>query len=217
MADVKIKADKREVSTKGYVNQIRRDGFVPGVLYSREMEPIIFTVPELSLNKVVYTTEMHLVDLKIGDDESIKCILKDVQFDPVTDRIIHVDFQAITVGQVIQVQVPLNITGSAIGVKHGGKLNQNLHKLDVECLPKNIPSHLDIDITKLDIGDSVLIKDLEFENITLLNPEDTSVVAVMAPKAEEEEEEVTDELLEDAENAEPELVGKSKSEEESEG
>ena len=100
---------------------------------------------------------MRLVNLKIGKNEEIKSILKDVQFDPLTDRITHVDFQAITVGQVIQVQVPINVIGQAIGVKEGGRFVQNLHKVDVECLPRDIPSHLDVDVSELHIGDTILI------------------------------------------------------------
>lgn len=212
MADVNIKAEVREISTKGAVNEMRRNGKVPGVLYSHEMEPVIFSVSELSLKPVVYTTEMHLVNLKVGKNEDVKCILKDVQFDPLTDRIIHVDFQAITVGQAIQVQVPINVIGQSIGVKKGGKFVHNLHKVDVECLPKHIPSHLDIDITKLDIGESILVKDLQIENITILNPEDTNIVSITTSRAVDEETSDAD-LLTDGESAEPEVIGKGKSEE----
>lgn len=215
MADVNINASLREISTKGAVNQLRREGIVPGVLYSKDTEPISFSVSELSLKPVVYTNEMHLVNLKIGEKEEVKSILKDVQFDPLTDRIIHVDFQAITVGQVIQVQVPISLVGQAVGIKQGGKLLQNLHKFDVECLPKFIPEHLEIDITSLQVGESILVKDLSFENITLLNAEDTSVVSISAIRAEEEE--TGDEMLDESETKEPEVIGKGKSEEETEG
>lgn len=212
MAEINLAADPREVSIKGAVNSMRKNGVVPGVLYSKEMEPVIFSVPELSLKPIVYTTEMRLVNLKIGENEEIKSILKDVQFDPLTDRITHVDFQAITVGQVIQVQVPINVVGQAIGVKEGGRFIQNLHKVDVECLPRDIPNHLDVDVSELHIGDTILIKDLVFENITILNPEDASVVAVTAARAIEEEE--AEEVLEEEESAEPEVIGKGKTEEE---
>jgi len=217
MADVNIKAEKREISTKGAVNQLRRDGKIPGVLYSKDMEPVIFSIPELSLKPIVYTTEMHLINIKIGDNEEIKTILKNVQFDPLTDKIVHVDFLAITAGQVIQVQVPINFVGQAIGIKEGGRLNYTIHKFDIECLPKHIPENLEVDITNLDVGDSILVKNLSFENIKILNPEDSTVVAISAPKAEEEE--VPEDILEETEDseAEPEVIGKSKSEEESEG
>ena len=217
MADVNITANARVISTKGAVNKLKREGQVPGVLYSNEMEePIIFSVPELALKPVVYTTEMHLVNLKIGDNEGVTSILKDIQFDPLTDKIIHVDFQAIKVGQAIQVQVPINLIGQSIGVKLGGRLSQNLHKVDVECLPKDIPAHIEIDISKLDIGDSILVKDLNTDNIKILNSEDASVVAITTSRAADDEE-VTDELLDEEESAEPEVIGKGKSEEESEG
>ena len=217
MADLNITASPREITTKGAVNKLKREGHVPGVLYSNEMEPIIFSVPELALKPVVYTTEMHLVNIKIGENEEIKSILKDIQFDPLTDKIIHVDFQAIKAGQVIQVQVPINVIGQAVGVKNGGRLAQSLHKVDVECLPKDIPTHLEVDISDLDIGDSILVRELNTDNIKILNAEDASVVAVTTSRAEEEEEEIVDELLEDADGAEPEVIGKGKSEEESEG
>ena len=212
MADVNITAETREISTKGAVNKLRKDGYVPGVLYSKDMEPIIFTVPELSLKSVVYTTEMHLVNIKIGENEAIPSILKDVQFDAVTDKIVHIDFQAITKGQVIQVQVPINLIGQSVGIKEGGRLATNLHKVDVECLPKNIPSSLDVDITELNIGDSILVRDLSFDDIKILNAEDASIVAIMAPR-EEEEEETSDDILDEAPSAEPEVIGKDDSEE----
>jgi len=216
MADLELKAELREVSTKGAVNQMRKDGIIPGILYSNDMDPVIFSVPELSLNPIVYTTEMRLVDVIVSKNKPVKSILKDVQFDPLTDKIIHVDFQAITVGQAIQVQVPVTLTGQAIGVKEGGRLYQNIHKFDIECLPKHIPQHLEVDITELHVGDAILVRDLSFENLILLNPEETNVVSVTVARAEEEVEE-TEEVLEEAEMAEPEVITKGKQEEETEG
>jgi large subunit ribosomal protein L25 len=214
MAEIILTAEPRDVTTKGAVNLMRKNGYVPGVLYSKEMDPVIFSVSELALRPIVYTTEMNLVNLKVGKNEEVKSILKDIQFDPITDRIIHVDFQAITVGQLIQVQVPINVIGQAIGVKEGGRFIQNLHKVDVECLPRDIPNHLDVNVANLHIGESILVKDLQFENITILNPEDTSVVSVTTARAVETAAE--EELLEGEESAEPEVIGKGKSEDEEE-
>lgn len=212
MKDINIAAEKREISTKGAVNELRRNGSVPGVLYSKESDPVNITVTELSLKPIVYTKEMHLVNLKV-DGNDVKVILKDIQFDPLTDRIIHVDFQAITVGQVIQVQLPVSLIGQAIGVKNGGVLQQIMNKLDVECLPRHIPEQIEINIADLDVGDSVKVSDLEFEDLTILNAEDTAIVAVTAPKGSDEEE-ATDELGEEEESAEPEVISKGKSEDE---
>ncbi|MBK8945548.1 MAG: 50S ribosomal protein L25 [Ignavibacteriae bacterium] len=214
MSDINITAQKRIKSTKGAVNKLKREGNVPGVLYSKELEPINITVNELSLKPVVYTSEVHLVNLKIDEQEGVRSILKDIQFDPLTDRIIHVDFQAVTLGKAIQLQVPVIFVGSAIGVKEGGKIQQNIHKLDIECLPKDIPQHLEIDITNLHIGKSILVSDLSYENIEILSAKDTVVVSVTSIK-ETTDEDKTD-LLQDAPK-EPELIGKGKSQEDSEG
>ncbi len=187
MAEINIISKKREKTTKGAVNQLRKAGNVPGVLYSNEMEtPINFVTSELALRPVVYTKEMHLVNLKI-DDKEYKCILKDTQFDPVTDKLIHVDFQAIKVGQEIQVQVPIKLVGNAIGVRNGGRLQQHLYKLDIECLPKDIPDVFPLDISELKISQALHVKDLSLGNIKILNNEDTLIVAIIAPKGLEEE------------------------------
>jgi large subunit ribosomal protein L25 len=212
MSDIKLPAKKREISTKGAVNQARKQGFVPGVFYSKGSDPVAFTVSELTLKPVVYTSETHLINLEIEGQEPVRCILKDVQFDPVTDRIIHIDLYGVTVGQTLQLQVPVQIVGSAKGVKEGGKLQVQLHKVDVECLPKDIPDHIEINVSDLDIGDSVHAGDIKIENVEIITPEDVVIVTVSAPKAVVEEEVVEGE--EEEESAEPEVIGKGKSEEE---
>ncbi len=214
MSDINITALKRVKTTKGAVNQLRRDGSVPGVLYSNDMEPINITVTELALKPVVYTSEMNLVNLQIEGQEDVRSLLKDIQFDPLTDRITHVDFQAVTVGQEMELQVPISFIGSAVGVKEGGSLMYHFHKLDIECLPKDIPQHFEIDVSNLHIGDSIVVGDLSYENIRILNSEDSTLVSVVAPH--EEEEETTDELAEEEEN-QPEVISKAKSDSESEG
>ncbi len=213
MSDINITAKKRTKSTKGAVNKIRREGNVPGILYSKGSEPVNIFVEELSLKPVVYTSEVHLVNLKIEDQESVRSILKDIQFDPLTDRIVHVDFQAVTLGKAIQLQLPISFIGSAVGVKEGGKLQQNLHKLDIQCLPKDIPQHLEVDITNLHIGNSILVGDLSFENIEILSAADTVVVSVTTIK--ETTDEKTDELQDTPK--EPELISRGKAQEDSEG
>lgn len=216
MSDFKLPAKKREISTKGAVNQSRKEGFVPGVFYSKGVDPISITVSELALKPVVYTSETHLISLEIEGQEPIRCILKAVQFDPVTDRIIHFDLYGVTVGQALQIQVPVQITGSAVGVKEGGKLQVQMHKLEVECLPKFIPEHIEINVTDLKIGSSIHAGDIKIENVTILTPEEVVVVTVTAPKAVAEDEAEAEGEEEGEESAEPEVIGKGKSEEEEE-
>jgi large subunit ribosomal protein L25 len=111
---------------------------------------------------------------------------------------------------MFQLEVPIKYHGSAIGIKEGGILQQVLHKLDIECLPKNIPSHLDVDVTDIKLGAAIHAGDLKFDNITILTPEDSVVVTVTHPKIEKEP--VVEELVEGA--AEPEVIPKGKAEEE---
>jgi len=212
MAEMILKAKKRELSTKGAINQLRRDGFVPGVYYSKGKDQITFAVEEIALNKFVYTSDTNIIQLTFEGEESIGCIIKDVQFDPVTDKAVHVDMQGVTLGQVLQLEIPTNFTGSAIGLKEGGILQEQLHKLEVECLPRNIPQHIDIDVSELGIGDAIFVRDLEMEDVKFLNSDDAIIVSVAAPKAEE----VTEEEEADGDDTpvQPEVISKGKQEEE---
>ena len=219
MAEKILAAKKREIGTKGAMNQLRRDGFVPGIYYSKGKEQIAFSVEEVLLNKYVFTSKTNILQLTFEGDEGIGCIIKDIQFDPVTDKVVHVDMLGVTLGQVLQLEVPVHFVGIAAGLKEGGILQESLHKLEGECLPKHIPENLEIDVTVLNIGDSIYIRDLEFENITLLNNNDTNVVSVVAPRAEEEEEEEVDEELEtdeiDSDDPDqPEVIAKGKTDKE---
>ena len=215
MAEISLNAQKREVTTKGALNQMRKSGFVPGVYYCKGQEPIEFSVAEVELNPFVFTSDTHIIDLKVGNDEPLKAIIKDIQFDPVTDRVVHIDMHGVTFGQLMEFQVPVHLHGTAPGVKAGGTLATYLHKLDIECMPKNIPDSLDITIDGLEIGDSIRVRDLEYENVKILNPQDAAVVGVVSARGIEEEEAEADELEGD-ELTEPEVIGKGKSEEETE-
>jgi large subunit ribosomal protein L25 len=211
MAETILKAKRRELGTKGDINQLRRDGFVPGVYYSKGKEQITFAVEAVALNKFVFTSASNIIQLTFEGEEPIGCIIKDVQFDPVTDHIVHLDMQGVTLGQVLQIDIPTNFIGSAIGVKEGGILQEQLHKLEVECLPRNIPQHIDIDVSELGIGDAIYVKDLELEDIKFLNNDESIIVSVVPPKAEEVEE---DEDADSDAPVQPEVISKGKTEEE---
>ena len=215
MEKVVLKAKIRKSTSKSDTKALRRDEQIPGVYYSKHDEPVSISVHENSLKPLVYTAETHLVSLDVEGQKEYDCIIKDIQFDPVTDKITHFDLLGLTSGETFQLEVPIQYIGSPVGIKDGGVLQQFLHKLEVECLPKDIPQHLEINIKDLKIGDSIHVEDLNFENITVLNPEDTVLVAVTHAKveaepAEGEEEEVGEE------SAEPEVIGKGKAEKEEE-
>lgn len=210
MEKVVLKANERKSITKSSRNSLRRNGRVPGVYYSKHGNPISIDVSEKVISPLVYTTETHLISLQIEGQQDYDCVIKDIQFDPLTDKIMHFDLLGLTSGEKFQLEVPIQYTGSPVGVKEGGVLQTFLHKLEIECLPADIPQHIVINIQDLKLGDAIHISDLNYENITILNTEETVVVAVTHPKAEKET------PAEGAEEAakEPEVIGKEKSEEE---
>ncbi len=219
MAEVKLKAQKRHKTSKGGVNQLRKEGLIPGVFYINGKEAIPIKVQENDLNHLIFTSEYYLVQLEIEDDkeEMHESIFREVQFDPVTDKVLHFDLRGITRGEVIELEIPLTLKGTPVGVKEGGILQQALHKLSIECLPKHIPSHLEYDVTHLEFGDTVVAGDLGFDNIKILNSPETTVISIVAPVTIEEpetEEEVLGEGEEEME--EPEVIKKGKADEEEE-
>ena len=212
MEKVVLNANIRKDFSKAARNNLRNEGRVPGVFYSKHDASVAIDVTERSIHPFVFTSETHLISLKIEGQEEHECVIRDVQFDPVTDKIIHFDLLGLTSGETFQLEVPLLFKGSPVGVKEGGVLQQFLHKLDIECLPKDIPQHLEINIQELKLGDAIHVSDLAYENITVLNPEDTVIVTVTHPKVEKE----PTEAEEGAEQAEPEVIGKESSEDEEE-
>ncbi len=217
MAEVTLQAKKRDISTKGAVNTLRKEGFIPGVFYIKGNESIPIAVQEGDLNHLVFSSENFLVQLKIeGDSEEMhESIFREVQFDPVTDKVIHFDLRGITRGEVVQLEIPLTLKGTPVGVKEGGILQQALHKLEIECLPRNIPSHLEFDVTHLEFGDTVTVGDLSFENVEILNSPKTTVISIVAPVTIEEPETEEEGILDEEEELEePEVIKKGKAEEE---
>jgi large subunit ribosomal protein L25 len=209
MEKVVLKANVRTNISKPARSALRKVGKIPGVYYSKHGSPIPIGVVEKEINPLVYTTETHLISLQLDNNEELDCVIKDIQFDPITDRVIHFDLLGLTSGETFQLEVPVQFHGSPVGVKEGGVLQMLLHKLEVECLPKDIPQRIDINIQGLKLGAAIHVKDLNLENLTILNPEDAVIVTVTHPKAEKE---VVAEGTEVA--AEPEVIGKDKAEKE---
>ncbi len=213
MSEISVNAKKRTLSSKGAVNQLRREGNVPGIFYSKSAEPIPIYLAEGALRPLVYTAETHIVNVKIDDNEEYKSIVKNVQFDPVTDKVIHFDLQGISADQEIEIEVPVVLEGQSKGVREGGIVQHAMHKLQIACLPGNIPEHIVINISDLGVGDSVHVKDLKIENVKFLHHEDVIVVSVVIPRAVVEP---TAAALPGEEAAEPEVIAKGKQTEEEE-
>ena len=193
---ITIEAAPREVGKKGS-RAVRRAGNVPCVLYGHHVEPVALQVPELSLRPLVYTSETHRVELS-SDGESWECIMKDIDFHPVTDRPIHADFLVLQAGERLTLTVPVQYHGIPVGQTDGGDTQYSLHELEVTCLPKDIPSHIDVDVSQLQIGDSLHISDLTIEGVTLEGRPEQTLVSVLPPRlleVEEEEDEGLEGLL----------------------
>jgi large subunit ribosomal protein L25 len=212
MAEIILKAERRTDFKKSTSNQMRKAGTIPGIYYSFGEEPIPIKVNELSLRPFVFTSESHIVSLQIeGEKKPLSCILKDTQFEPITSRIIHFDLIGLKEGELLTIEVSILLKGNAVGVKEGGIVQHNLHKLELKCLPQNIPPHIDVDITNLSIGDSIKVSDLKLEGIEILNEDNASIVSVVPPVQEEVKPE---EAAAGAEApAEPEVISKGKKEE----
>ena len=214
MENVILNANKRDVSSKSEKNKLRNSGKVPGVFYMRDHESLPLYVNEKEINPLVFTSDTHIISLKVDGSEEHECIIKDVQFDPITDRVIHFDLLGLTKGETFQLEVPVQLKGNPIGVKEGGIIQHIIHKLEIECLPKDIPQHIDIDITNLKIGDAIHVRDLKLENISFVTSEGAVIVAITHPKVEAEPAPAEEQI--EGEIAQPELVGKGKEEKEEE-
>ena len=213
MEKVILEANERKEINRQNTKSLRRQKRVPGIFYLKQSKPIAIDVSNQAIKPLVFTSQTHLISLKLDGHEDQECVLKDVQFDPVSDEVIHFDLIGITRGEKIEIEVPVQLIGSAIGVKEGGLLQHNLHKLEVECLPKDIPERLEVNISELKIGDTIHVKDLNFENVDILNLEGSIVVSVVHPKVEKEPvavEEGAEIEAEAEEMKEPEVIGKGK-------
>lgn len=214
MESTKLKALERKDFSKSGTKKLRKEGSIPGVFYSRNNKPIHIDVPDKAINPLVFTSKTHLISLELEGHEQYECIIKDVQFDPVTDRVIHFDLFGLTKGEKITLEVPVQLVGSPIGVKEGGVLQHVMHKVEVNCLPSNIPEHIVVDVSGLKLGDSIHIGDLQLADIEFTDPNESLVVQVTHAKIREEAAPIAEGVAE--EPTEPEVISKGKQEEKEE-
>lgn len=212
---VSLTADVRTASGKKVAKQLRYRGQLPAVVYGEGAAAIACSVDQRALTDLLKAHGRNAIISLSAGDTSQSTIIKDIQYHPVYDEILHVDFHRIDLTRKIVVEVPIHATGSSVGVRIGeGILEQMLHDLEVECLPTEIPDHVEIDVSDLDIGDSLHVSDivLDGDDFSIVTDADRAVFAVAAPTLiieEEEEEEVEGEELVDEEGEEmqePELI-----------
>ena len=216
MAQNTLNVLKRVRMGKSGAREIRREGNVPAILYGKGADPIPLVINPADLKQALSTEagENTLLEINVqNDSEEIKklSLLRDIQYDFLTSKPIHFDFQALDIDKKITVGVPVVITGVSKGVKEGGILEEILRDISVECLPKDIPNSYEVDVSELEIGHSIHVGALEIaDEINLLHDEDETIVTVLAPRMEvveeveeeEEGEEVEGEEVEGEEGAE---------------
>lgn len=206
-----LKANKRDDLTRASTKEIRREGFIPAVLYGKEKEAQTISVANMELLKTVRDEGRNaIISLDVEDGEKVDVMLHEYQTHPVKGDVIHVDFYIVDMKEEMDVAVALRLEGEAVGAKEGGVLQQPLYELQVRAKPRDIPEEIVVNVEELAIGDSIAIADLPKSDVyEFIDDEETTIVTVLAPEAEEEE---TDEEADFS--AEPELVGAEDEEEE---
>ena len=183
MKSITIKGSKRESVGKVATKALRNADKVPCVLYGGE-NPLHFSANELDFSKLVYTPSAHTVLLDIEGDQKINAILQDIQFHPVSDKILHVDFYQLFDDKEVSMDIPVTIEGSAPGVMlEGGTLVVSKRKLKVKALPNNLPDFITVDISELRLGGKISVIDLEADDFTILHPDNTVVCKVRTSRA----------------------------------
>jgi large subunit ribosomal protein L25 len=213
-SEVVLNAELRSQMAK-HAKYSRNQGMIPGVYYARGEQNLNIQVQALLLNKLVFTSESHVIDLRLSDGSSRRCILRDVQFDPVSDKPVHFDLQGLKENEKLTMDIPIVLVGGIPkGVRDGGMLQHVVHKVKISCLPKDMPEKIEVNVADLGINDLVHISDLSVPNVVILDNAENMVVGVIPPAVVKEEvpaEAVVEETLK-----EPEVVGKGKKAEEGE-
>ena len=189
MQDYKIEVQKREInSKKSFVKSLRRNGDIPGIYYSHDSKE---SIPFMVTYKVLWEalkSDAQVYQINVGS-KLRDVIIKSIQYHPVTEEMVHIDLYGVDMDTKVTIKVPIIIIGQSIGVKdEGGVLNQNMTELEIECLPKDIPQNIEVDVSDLGIGDTLRLENVKVvENLELIGDLDMLIASVVAPAKQEEE------------------------------
>lgn len=181
MKTFQLAAEVRTDLGKKGSKALRKQELIPAILYGFN-ESTALTVSQDAVRKLIYTPDIYLIEMTVGGATKT-CILQDIQFHPVTDKILHIDFLEVKADKPIIIEVPVVLEGHAVGVRAGGKLSLDMRKLKVKALYSNVPEKLTIDVSKLGLGKTIQVGSLSFENIELLNAKNAVVAAVRLTRA----------------------------------
>ncbi|WP_292009539.1 50S ribosomal protein L25/general stress protein Ctc [Chryseobacterium sp.] len=199
MKSITIQGTKRESVGKKSTKALRDAELVPCVVYGGG-EPLNFSAEEKSFKGLVYTPEAHTVSIEV-DGQTIPAVLQDIQFHPITDKILHADFYQLADDKPVIMEVPVRITGRAKGVVAGGVLRQSFRKLKLKAIPANLPDEIVVDVTPLKIGNKIYIGDIKNDAYTFMHPDNAVIAAVKMSRnamkggaaAQDDDEETTEE------------------------
>ncbi|MCX6133571.1 MAG: 50S ribosomal protein L25 [Ignavibacteriales bacterium] len=208
MSEIAVTAEVRtDIGKKAKL--LVRQGKVPGIYYGHGQNNIPIAIGELVLQPLYKSSAASVINLTLDDGSKHMCILRDVQFDPVTDRPVHFDLFGLNENEEVTIEVPVSVKGTAQGVRDGGILQHIIHRLRISCLPKNIPDRIELNVEGLEINKSIHVRDLSIPNVKVLENESSTVVAVVPPTVLKEAEAVPGAVVAEA-AAEPEVITKGK-------
>ncbi|MGZ3634479.1 MAG: 50S ribosomal protein L25/general stress protein Ctc [Syntrophales bacterium] len=182
-----LKASQRKTSGKGVSRRLRKEGMTPAVFYGPNSEPVLLSVNSSDLKKILKGKEENIfINLLISNGGQMQkfTLIKELQIDPVSRKFLHVDFCEIDMEHAITVDVPIHFKGEAIGIDNGGDLHHIKREIKVSCLFTVLPEFVEVDISGLNIGDSIKVQDIKLpDGVNILDPQETIIASVTAPKA----------------------------------
>ena len=183
MKHIELKGQVREAGNKAAVKAVRRAGQVPCNIYGLGIENVLFTIDAQDLKEITHTPNSYIIDLELNNGTKMYAVLHEVQYHPVSDEALHVDFLAVSEEKPVTIEVPVKVVGHSEGVKMGGKLLVSSRKLRVSAMMNNLPDVLEVDSTHLLIGKQIVAGDLNFEGVTIVSPKATIICSVRPTRA----------------------------------
>ena len=183
MKHIELKGQVREAGNKAAVKAVRRAGQVPCNIYGHGIENILFTIDAQDLKAITHTPNSYIIDLELSNGTKMYAVLHEVQYHPVSDEALHVDFLAVSEEKPVTIEVPVKVVGHSEGVKMGGKLLVSSRKLRVSAMMNMLPDVLEVDSTHLMIGKQIVAGDLNFEGVTIVSPRATIICSVRPTRA----------------------------------
>ena len=183
MKHIELKGQIREAGNKAAVKAVRRAGQVPCNIYGLGIENVLFTIDAQDLKTITHTPNSYIIDLELSNGTKMYAVLHEVQYHPVTDEALHVDFLFVTEDKPVTIEVPVKVVGHSEGVKMGGKLLVSSRKLRVSAMMNNLPDVLEVDSTHLMIGKQIVAGDLNYEGVSIVSPKATIICSVRPTRA----------------------------------